>query len=35
MMSLVTEYLTGRGVTFEVVPHRRTLTSLQEARELG
>ena len=35
MMSLVTEYLTGRGVTFEVVPHGRTLTSLQEARELG
>jgi Ala-tRNA(Pro) deacylase len=35
MMSLVTEYLTGRGVTFEVVPHRRAVTSLQEARELG
>ena len=35
MMSLVTEYLTGRGVAFEVVPHRRAVTSLQEARELG
>jgi Ala-tRNA(Pro) deacylase len=35
MMSLVTEYLTGRGVAYEVVPHRRAVTSLQEARELG
>jgi Ala-tRNA(Pro) deacylase len=34
-MSLVTEYLTERGVAFEVVPHRRAFTSLQEARELG
>jgi Ala-tRNA(Pro) deacylase len=34
-MSLVTEYLTERGVGFEVVPHRRAFTSLQEARELG
>jgi Ala-tRNA(Pro) deacylase len=34
-MSLVTDYLTERGVAFEVVPHRRVFTSLQEARELG
>jgi Ala-tRNA(Pro) deacylase len=34
-MSLVTEHLTERGVAFEVVPHRRAFTSLQEARELG
>jgi Ala-tRNA(Pro) deacylase len=34
-MSLVTEYLDERGVAFEVVPHRRAFTSLQEARELG
>jgi Ala-tRNA(Pro) deacylase len=34
-MSLVTEHLAERGVAFEVVPHRRTFTSLQEARELG
>jgi Ala-tRNA(Pro) deacylase len=34
-MSLVTEYLVGRGVAFEVIPHRRAFTSLQEARELG
>jgi Ala-tRNA(Pro) deacylase len=34
-MSLVTDYLTERGVGFEVVPHRRAFTSLQEARELG
>jgi Ala-tRNA(Pro) deacylase len=34
-MSLVTDYLTGRGVAFEVVPHRRAFTSMQEARELG
>jgi Ala-tRNA(Pro) deacylase len=34
-MSLVTEYLADRGVGFEVVPHRRAFTSLQEARELG
>jgi Ala-tRNA(Pro) deacylase len=35
MMSLVTDYLADRGVGFEVVPHRRAFTSLQEARELG
>jgi Ala-tRNA(Pro) deacylase len=34
-MSLVTDYLTERGVGFEVVPHRCAFTSLQEARELG
>jgi Ala-tRNA(Pro) deacylase len=34
-MSLVTEHLTGRGVAFEVIPHRRAFTSIQEARELG
>jgi Ala-tRNA(Pro) deacylase len=34
-MSLVTDYLTERGVGFQVVPHRRAFTSLQEARELG
>jgi hypothetical protein len=34
-MSLVTEHLIARGVVFEVIPHRRVLTSLQEARELG
>jgi Ala-tRNA(Pro) deacylase len=34
-MSLVTEYLAERGVGFEVVPHRRAFTSLQEARAVG
>jgi Ala-tRNA(Pro) deacylase len=34
-MSLVTEHLIARGVVFEVIPHRRVFTSLQEARELG
>jgi Ala-tRNA(Pro) deacylase len=34
-MSRVTDYLTERGVGFEVVPHRRVFTSLQEAREVG
>jgi Ala-tRNA(Pro) deacylase len=34
-MSLVTDYLTERGVGFEVLPHRRAFTSLQEAREVG
>ncbi|HEU4899837.1 MAG TPA: hypothetical protein VFX88_20060 [Actinomycetota bacterium] len=34
-MSLVTEHLAGRGVGFEVIPHRRAFTSIQEARELG
>ena len=34
-MSLVTDFLTERGVGFEVVPHRRAFTSLQEARAVG
>jgi Ala-tRNA(Pro) deacylase len=34
-MSRVTDYLAERGVGFEVVPHRRAVTSLQEARALG
>jgi Ala-tRNA(Pro) deacylase len=34
-MSLVTEHLDERGVAFQVIPHRRAFTSLQEARELG
>ena len=34
-MSLVTDYLTERGVGFGVVPHRRAVTSLQEARAVG
>jgi Ala-tRNA(Pro) deacylase len=34
-MSLVTDYLTERGVGFEVVPHRRAFTSLQESRAVG
>ena len=34
-MSLVTEYLDERRVPFQVIPHRRVFTSLQQARELG
>ena len=34
-MSLVTEHLDECGVAFEVIPHRRAFTSIQEARELG
>jgi Ala-tRNA(Pro) deacylase len=34
-MSLVTDYLADRGVGFDVVPHRRAVTSLQEARAVG
>ena len=34
-MSLVTEHLDERGVAFEVIPHRRAFTSIQEARVLG
>jgi Ala-tRNA(Pro) deacylase len=34
-MSLVTDYLADRGVGFEVVPHRRAFTSMQEARAVG
>jgi Ala-tRNA(Pro) deacylase len=34
-MSLVTDYLTDHGVQFEVLPHQRTFTSMEEARALG
>ena len=34
-MSLVTDYLAERGVAFEVAPHRRAFTSMQEARAVG
>jgi Ala-tRNA(Pro) deacylase len=34
-MSLVTEHLVERGVGFEVVPHRRTFTSIEEASAVG
>ena len=34
-MSLVAEYLTRRRVAFEVVPHRRVFTSVEEAVALG
>jgi Ala-tRNA(Pro) deacylase len=34
-MSLVTEHLEGRGVPFEVIPHRQAYTSIDEARALG
>jgi Ala-tRNA(Pro) deacylase len=34
-MSLVTDYLDERGLAYEVVPHRRSFTSLQEASALG
>src|SRR5215207_7420995 len=34
-MSFVTDYLTRRGVAFEVVHHPRAVTSLEEARALG
>ncbi|HEY7606970.1 MAG TPA: YbaK/EbsC family protein [Actinomycetes bacterium] len=34
-MSLVTDYLSDRGVGFEVLPHRRAVTSMQEARAVG
>jgi len=34
-MSFVTDYLTRRGMTFEVVGHPRAVTSLEEARALG
>jgi Ala-tRNA(Pro) deacylase len=34
-MSLVTDYLADRGVGFQVVPHRRASTSMQEARAVG
>jgi Ala-tRNA(Pro) deacylase len=34
-MSLVTEHLEGRGVPFEIIPHRQAYTSIDEARALG
>jgi len=34
-MSLTTEYLQGRGVPFEVIPHEKAFTSLDEAKALG
>jgi Ala-tRNA(Pro) deacylase len=34
-MSLATEYLQGKGVPFEVVPHEKAFTSIDEARALG
>lgn len=34
-MSLTTEYLEGRGVPFDVVPHDKAFTSIDEARAIG
>lgn len=34
-MSLTTEYLQGRGVAHDVVPHDKAFTSIDEARSLG
>lgn len=34
-MSFVTDYLTRRGMVFEVADHPRAVTSLEEARALG
>jgi prolyl-tRNA editing enzyme YbaK/EbsC (Cys-tRNA(Pro) deacylase) len=34
-MSLTTDYLEGRGVPFEVVPHEKAFTSIDEAKALG
>lgn len=34
-MSLTTEYLEGRSVAFETVPHEKAFTSIDEARALG
>lgn len=34
-MSLTTEYLEGRGVPFEAIPHDKAFTSIDEARALG
>jgi len=34
-MSLTTEYLEARGVPFEVIPHDKAFTSIDEARALG
>lgn len=34
-MSLTTEYLEGRGISFDVIPHDKAFTSIDEARALG
>jgi Ala-tRNA(Pro) deacylase len=34
-MSRVTDYLTDHDVAFQVLPHQRALTSVEEARALG
>jgi Ala-tRNA(Pro) deacylase len=34
-MSLVTDHLAKRGITFEPIAHTRTFTSIEEARALG
>jgi Ala-tRNA(Pro) deacylase len=34
-MAAVTEHLEGRGIPFELVPHERAYTSIEEARALG
>jgi Ala-tRNA(Pro) deacylase len=34
-MSLVTEYLERKGVPFELIPHEKTYTTIDEARALG
>ncbi len=34
-MATVREVLEGRGVSFEVIPHERTYTSIDEARAMG
>ncbi len=34
-MSFTTEYLEGRGISFEVIPHDKAFTSIDEARALG
>jgi Ala-tRNA(Pro) deacylase len=34
-MSRVTDHLTDHNVAFQVLPHRRVLTSVEEARALG
>ncbi len=34
-MSRVTDYLGDHGVAFQVLPHRRVVTSIEEARALG
>lgn len=34
-MSLTTDHLSTRGVAFEVIPHEKAFTSIDEARALG